>query len=239
MLKSIFKAALLAGILGGIGISFVQELTTTPLILGAEKFEKAESPEYQFSVVNYILSHGLAEPRPNEIVSWGPENGFERFVYSSLANIVIGVGFALLLVSSYAMHKREVSGRIGIIWGMAGYAVFTLSPSLGLTPELPGMMAAELVARQGWWLATAVSMALGLWLLVFRKGLLFTISGVIIIVLPHAVGAPHPIEFDSLVPAALASQFVATSIVIAGIFWVMLGWLSGTFYQRYTAKIET
>jgi cobalt transporter subunit CbtA len=156
-----------------------------------------------------------------------------------LANIVFGVGFALLLAASYAIHGGEINGRIGVIWGMAGFAVFTLSPSLGLPPEVPGSMVAELTARQGWWLAAAASMAFGLWLVTFREGFFFILSGIIIIALPHTIGAPHPNEFGSPVPAGLVGQFVATSIVISAIFWVMLGWLSGTFYRRYTAKIET
>jgi cobalt transporter subunit CbtA len=137
------------------------------------------------------------------------------------------------------MHGGEINGRIGIIWGMAGFAIFTLSPSLGLPPEVPGVMVSELVGRQEWWLAAAVSMAVGLWLMVFCKGPLFILFGVIIIVLPHAIGAPQPNEFGGPVPAVLAGQFVAASIVIAAIFWVMLGWLSGNLYQRYTAKIES
>jgi predicted cobalt transporter CbtA len=82
-------------------------------------------------------------------------------------------------------------------------------------------------------------MAFGLWLVVFREGFFFILSGIIIIALPHAIGAPHPNEFGGPVPAGLVGQFVATSIVIAAVFWTMLGWLSGTFYQRFTANIET
>jgi cobalt transporter subunit CbtA len=239
MLKAIFTAALLTGLLSGIAITIVQETTTTPLILNAENYEKVETTDTQFRLVAYLLSHSQEKLVTEETEVWGPENGIERFAYTTLANIVLGVGFALLLVASYAMHGGQINGRIGIIWGMAGFAVFTLSPSLGLPPEVPGSAVAELVARQGWWLAAAASTALGLWLVIFREGLLFTFSGLIIIALPHAIGAPHPDEFGSLVPAALASQFVASSIVISAIFWVMLGWLSGTFYHRYSAKIET
>ena len=239
MFKAIFTSALLAGILSGVGITLVQHVTTTPLILHAEEFEKAEASDKHFSLVAYTLAHGKEKLGTVKVDVWGPEKGFERFAYTTLANIIFGVGFALLLVASYAMHGDKISGRIGIIWGMAGFAVFTLSPSLGLPPEVPGSMVAELGARQGWWLAAAASMAFGLWLVTFREGLLFILSGIIIIALPHAIGAPHPNEFGGPVPAGLVGQFVATSIVIAAVFWAMLGWLSGTFYQRFTANIET
>jgi cobalt transporter subunit CbtA len=239
MFKAIFTAALLAGMLGGAGITLVQQVTTTPLILHAEEFEKAETSDKQFRHVAYFLTHGKEKLGIKEVEAWGPEKGLERFAYTMLANIVFGFGFALLLVASYAIHGGEINGRIGIIWGMAGFAVFTLSPSLGLPPEVPGSMVAELSARQGWWLAAAASMAFGLWLVTFCEGFFFIFFGIIIIALPHAIGAPHPNEFESPVPAGLVGQFVATSIVIAAIFWVMLGWLSGTFYQRYTVEIET
>ncbi len=239
MFKAIFTAALLAGIISGLGISIIQQVTTTPLILNAEEFEKVDASDGQFKFVAYILAHVEEKLGKGSNKVWGPEKGFERFAYTALANIVFGVGFALLLVASFAMHGSEINGRIGIIWGMAGFAVFTLSPSLGLPPEVPGSIVSELAARQGWWLAAAASMAFGLWIMTFCKGIFFIFSGIIIIALPHAIGAPHPNGFGGPIPAVLASQFVATSIVIAAIFWVMLGWLSGTFYQRYTANIET
>ncbi|MGV8769566.1 CbtA family protein, partial [Pseudomonas aeruginosa] len=53
-----------------------------------------------------------------------------------------------------------------LLWGLAGYAVFCLAPSLGLTTELPGTAAADLVQRQYWWIATAAATAVGLALLV-------------------------------------------------------------------------
>lgn len=34
---------------------------------------------------------------------------------------------------------------------MAGFAAFTVAPALGLPPELPGMMAADLGPRQARW----------------------------------------------------------------------------------------
>lgn len=239
MFKAIFAAALLTGLLGGVGISLVQEVTTTPLILQAEEFENADASDGQFKLASYILAHGEEKHEGESEEQWAPENGLERFAYTTLANILLGVGFALLLVACYTLQGGEMNGRTGIIWGMAGFAIFTLSPSLGLAPGIPGSMAAELVAQQSWWLAAAASTALGLWLMIFRKGALFCLVGLIIIALPHAIGAPRVEEFGDLVPAELAAQFAAASIVTGAIFWAMLGWLSGTFYQRYTAELET
>jgi adenosylcobinamide kinase/adenosylcobinamide-phosphate guanylyltransferase len=49
-----------------------------------------------------------------------------------------------------------------MFWGLAGFAVFTLAPGLGLPPELPAMPAADLLARQVWWIGTAAATAIGL-----------------------------------------------------------------------------
>ena len=40
-----------------------------------------------------------------------------------------------------------------------GFLVFGLAPGLGLTPELPGMLAEELSKRQAWWICTALATA--------------------------------------------------------------------------------
>lgn len=238
MLKNIFVVALLAGFVSGAGISLVQELTTTPIILHAEEYEQADASTGGFLRATYVLAHGTETHKGAAGSAWAPENGLERFGYTALANIVIGVGFSLLLVASYVINGSSITGRIGVIWGMAGFAIFTLSPSLGLAPEVPGSFAAELTARQGWWLASALTAALGLWLMVFRTGWIFAVLGIVIIAAPHIYGAPHPEDFGGPVPAELAGQFVAASLVTAAIFWTMLGWVSGTLYQRIIADSE-
>jgi len=231
MLKNIFVVALLAGFVSGAGISLVQQVTTTPLILHAETYEQAATSTGSFVRVAYTLVH-VGETHEGAQAAWGPENGLERFGFTALANILLGVGFALLLVASYVLYAKPVTGRTGVVWGMAGFAIFVLSPSLGLAPEVPGSFAAELTARQGWWLAAAGTAALGLWLMVFGKGRLYIIAGILIMAAPHLIGAPHPQEMGGPVPAELAGQFAAASLVTAAIFWAMLGWLSGTFYHR-------
>ncbi len=237
MLKHIFVVALLAGFVSGAGISLVQQVTTTPLILQAEEYEQAASTTQGFKHASFILAHGT-ETHDGAAGTWAPEDGLERFGFTALANILLGVGFALLLVASFVIYGKPITGRLGVMWGMAGFAIFTLSPSLGLAPEVPGSFAAELTARQGWWLAAAGATALGLWLMVFGKGWVFAIAGIVIIALPHLVGAPHPDDFGGPVPAELAGQFAAASVVTAAIFWAMLGWFSGTFFQRFASETD-
>ena len=76
---------------------------------------------------------------PAEDEGWAPADGFERFAFSVLANIVTGIGFALVLVAVSEFAGGIGNWRQGIFWGLAGFAAFTLAPGLGLPPELPGM----------------------------------------------------------------------------------------------------
>ena len=87
------------------------------------------------------------------------------------------------------------------------FAVFTLAPGLGLPPELPAMPAAELGARQLWWIATAVATALALGLLFYRRSPFAAVAAVALLVVPHLIGAPQPASHESPDPRRPASQF--------------------------------
>ncbi|MBM3504072.1 MAG: hypothetical protein FJX65_09370 [Alphaproteobacteria bacterium] len=48
--------------------------------------------------------------------------------------------------------------------------------------------------------------------------------------LPHLVGAPRPAEASGPVPAELARQFIAASLLASAVFWLVLGGASGWLY---------
>ena len=56
---------------------------------------------------------------------------------------------------------------------------------------------------------------------------------VILLVLPHVVGAPQPTEGEMLVPETLAHSFVVAVTVTSFLFWVALGVLSAVFFERF------
>ncbi len=79
-----------------------------------------------------------------------------------------------------------------------------------------------------------VTAAAGLWLLAFGRSALWKMAGIAVLALPHVVGAPHPHGGEvGLAPPELAARFAATSIVVSGVTWALIGWLSGTFYRRF------
>lgn len=229
MLLRLFFAAFAAGAIAGLAITVVQHLTTTPLILQAETFENAGTAR---------RSHGHAGVRATEPSDTAHSAGLERIALTALTNLILGIGFALVLNGCFALHGRPVGGSEGVLWGLAGFAVFTLGPAVGLPPELPGMAPGALFPRQGWWFLAAVCTGGGLWLLVFKRGKVAKIAGVLALALPGVIGAPHPESASSVVPAALAGQFAATSIVVSAVFWCMLGWLAGTLHARF-ARLDT
>ena len=228
MFRRVFATALIAGALCGLGISAVQELTTTPLILHAETFEKSGDAALDSGVrfAGRAFAHG-------DSAAGSPTGGLERALYTTLANVLTGVGFALLLAACFALAGRPVDGRTGVLWGIAGFATVNLAPALGLPPEVPGTLAAELAARQGWWLLCATATAAGLWAMALRGGAVWAPLGIALLAAPHLIGAPQPERMGGAVPPELAAQFAAASLVTAAIFWCGLGWLSGALWKRF------
>ncbi len=247
MIRQLFSSAILAGLMAGLLISAVYQFTTVPLILHAESFENIKGQEKAifknpekilYPADNYIIVkasivpvHGSVEQSPGE--AWAPQDGLERIFYTTVTTILTGIGFALLLISGMIMRGDKIDTRRGLLWGAGGFIAFVLAPSLGLPPELPGMVAGDVLARQSWWITTAVASIVGLWLLVFSKKMQYKILAVVIALTPHLVGAPHPEALSSNgVPPELAAQFVTVSIAVGGLFWALIGGFSGYFYER-------
>ena len=224
VITRLLGAALAAGIVAGLIASLGQSMSLTPLILVAEQFE-TEAQGEQASQTQAASAHNHAE-------AWQPDDGIERTAYTVLSNILVGTGFALLLCGCLTLYRGRLDGARGVVWGLAGFAAFSLAPALGLPPELPGSAAAELGARQAWWLSTAVATASGLALLFLRKRTIWRILGAVAIAAPHLVGAPHPPILGGALPAELAAQFAVGSLVIAAAFWIALGGIAGFALRR-------
>jgi cobalt transporter subunit CbtA len=226
--RTIVFTAALAGLLAGLLLTIVQHLGTVPLILEAEVYEQSAAPAAARAPTAAGHDHAGQEHE-----AWAPQDGFQRSAFTALANVVTGTGFALLLVAGFALRGRAIDWRQGLLWGLGGFAVFMLAPSLGLPPELPGMPAAELGSRQAWWLLTAVTTAGGLALLAFRPTPVPTVAAIALLVAPHLIGAPQPVDAEMLVPETLAHRFVVAVTVTNFLFWIALGVLSAVFFERF------
>lgn len=227
--RNIVFIAALAGLTAGLAMTAMQYAGTVPLILKAETFEGAEPAHDHAAAPNAVVA---PHSHDHEEKAWAPEDGFERSAYTALANIVTAIGFALLLVAASELKGGLTGWRQGVFWGLAGFAVFTLAPGLGLPPELPAMPVAELGERQIWWVATVLATGIGLALLVFKQSLPLAVLAVALIVAPHLVGAPQPESFETSVPHALAHDFIVMASVISLVFWVVLGGVAGFARSR-------
>jgi cobalt transporter subunit CbtA len=234
VLYRIFFVGLVAGCLAALAMAAVQQVKIIPLIAAAEVYESAAEPH------GAAMEHGAAA----QAAEWEPKAGLQRVSLTFLADLILAIGFGLALSGSFAIRQafsaHVPDAREGLLWGIAGFAAFALAPALGLPPEPPGMISADIYARQGWWLGTAFATCAGLGLAVFARAWAWRIAGLVVLVVPHLIGAPARPPGEDAVTAAIAAHFVAASLVTAAVFWVVLGLAAGWLYaamekQRLTA----
>jgi cobalt transporter subunit CbtA len=229
LFQRIFFAAVLAGLLAGVAMAALQQWKVVPLILAAEVFE----------TVGAEHAHDTATPaHAHEPAAWAPQGGAERMAYTVLADLLAAIGFALVLAAVSTLAGIEITARNGLLWGLGGFVAFQLAPSAGLPPELPGMPAAELATRQVWWWGTAI--ATGAAVLTIAKFRNWTAIGIaiVLIALPHIIGAPVAPEVPSAVPAHLAAAFAANTLAIGAVFWLTAGPLLGYFNERFARSVS-
>jgi len=221
--RRLLFAALCAGFLSGVFATVAHQIATVPLILEAETYEESSAH----------ASAGVHEHSS----AWEPENGVERTAYTLLADILTGVGFALLVGAGLTLRGGEAGWRQGLLWGLAGFATFTVAPSLGLPPQLPGSEAAPLFDRHLWWLGTTAATGCALALIAFTARARWTILAAVLIVSPHLYGAPEPAEQMAAVPAVLTHHFIIAATVVNFLFWLILGASTGYFHERLQPQV--
>ena len=237
--RNVVFLAAAVGLFAGISLAVLQTFATVPLILQAETYEGAGASTHDHGTAAEPAApagdtHAVQTAgHDHDEGGWAPEDGFERTAFTALANIVTATGFALLLVAASELAGGIASWRAGMIWGFAGFAVFTLAPSLGLPPELPTMPAADLLARQAWWITTVVATAAGLAMIVFRGSPGVAAVGLALILAPHIIGAPQPVSHESMIPADLHHRFVVAVTMTNLVFWVVLGAVTGWLRPRF------
>jgi cobalt transporter subunit CbtA len=232
MLRTILLSALGAGLAACLAITVLQVFTTEPLILHAEEFEGG-GHDHGAAVAAHDHD-GATAPHAHgaEAGEWAPADGAERTLFTALANLVVGVGVSLILLALMVLRGAPIDARRGLLWGAAAFVAVALLPSLGLPPELPGTPAADLFERQAWWIGTALASGLGLALIAFGGHWAVKAGGLVLLILPHAIGAPPPPSHDVAYPGALAGEFVIASLVVSAVLWSFSGAAAGWLYER-------
>lgn len=255
MLRTILLSASVAGLLAAIALTLLQTVWITPLIFAAETYENSTPAAHVTTTTNAEMQESGAAPHEHEHAdehthnhhgdAWQPAAGFERTFFTLISNVVMGVAYALMLAGMYTLWRQPRGIAQGMLFGLAGFAVFFAAPGFGLPPELPGTAAADLGQRQIWWIGTAASTAVALTLLFAqnllstRKRWLLRVLGLVILVIPHIVGAPHPVVAASLAPAELQNHFRVATTVGNVIFWLLLGAISAIAWRKFSAPRQT
>ncbi len=224
--KNLVLSAFTIALVAGLFLSLYQHFFITPIIVASEVYEVIE-PAVE-----------------NEVESWAPDDGVERSSFSFGANFLVCFAYALLLLSAMAT-RSSMKITQGLLWGLAAYFSVFVAPSLGLSPEIPGMEAAHLEGRQVWWLLTILITMISLWLIAFNKPL-FKGFGVILLLIPHLIGAPQP-EIHGFVnsnPEAVQAltllwhDFILQTHLANGFLWLIIGALSAYLTVKFILPLN-
>lgn len=241
MFRNLFLAALAAALVAGTAMSAVQYFRVTPLILEAETYE-VEAPAPTPSASTPLLdaqTAATASAVPHEPAAepWMPQNEVERTAYTMLANLLVAAGFALVIGAVSLIANLPITFANGALWGFGGFIVFSVAPSLGLSPALPGIPAAELLPRQIWWGGTVLATGAAALLLAKSRSALSIAIAIALAAAPHFVGAPLLTgAVESEVPPNLSASYVAATLAAAAVFWLALGATFGKFNDLLAAR---
>ena len=235
MIGRLVLAALIAGMAAGLIYGGVQHVQTTPLILAAEVYEAAPDHDHAAAATDPAVP---SAPAPeNEEEAWAPAEGWQRTLSTTVSSMITGAGFALLLAAVSLLTGLPITPKNGLIWGISGFLAATVAPGAGLAPELPGMPAADLVSRQVWWVATITATGAAIFLIATRRELLWLAAAVVLIALPHIIGAPQPLTHETAVPAGLAARFAANTIAASAVLWSLIGLFLGFALQKFGKEV--
>ena len=247
-------ASLAAALLVGTVQSGIQQWQAVPIVLAAEVYEgqRLEAPSAPVAAPVHVHAEGVAPAHAHEhgaAGEWSPAEGAGRMFWTWTANVLHAFSMALLVfaVMGVCVWRGTAvrSLQLGFLVAAAGWLSFHFWPSLGLPAEIPGMDAARLGSRQGWWLLAAVSAGLACGLLAGLRSPLRWAAAAAWLALPFVVGAPH-ITADPLAGFSgdaqaqlreLGTQFVWATTWVSLSFWLAMGLVCGAAFQRWLRPV--
>ncbi len=213
-----------AGAAAGLIAALLQLYFVQPVLLHAELYESGQ------------LVHFGAE----STVSAHPDlPGFDpvRDVLSMIFTMLVYTGYSMILIALMALAESRgavIDARTGLVWGIAGFVTVHFAPGFTLAPEVPGVAAADVYARQIWWFATVIAAAAAMWLIAFGRNWAAWAAAIVLLLAPHVIGAPEPDVLTGPVPTEIGALFAARAYGVGMMAWVMLGGFAGYFWSRET-----
>ena len=221
MFTRILTSALFAGFAAGLIAAVLQLVFVQPVLLHAELYETGAK-----------LHFGTEGS-----VSHGPALTFDamRDGLSILFAALVYTGYGLMLIAAMALADErgvKITTRKGILWGLAGFITVHFAPAISLPPEVPGSAAADVATRQVWWFSTIAVTGLSMALIAFGQNWKAWGAAIVLLLLPHVIGAPHPDTFTGTTPPELGSLFASRALGVGLAAWVLLGLFAAYFWQH-------
>lgn len=248
LLNRLIWVALVAALLVGSAQTALHQWQAVPILLAAETFEGQKlAPVAPHAHAQAAESQAHDHDGRDAVAEeWAPADGLERTAWTWAANVLHVFSMALLVcaVMCFWVWRRGVSARpmlLGLSVAAAGWLSFHLWPSLGLHAEIPGMDAARLGARQGWWVLAVASAALACATAAFGRKPWRWLAAIAWLALPYVVGAPQ-LQGDPLAGFGaeaqsqlrlLGSQFIWVTSWISATLWLSLGLACGWLFRRW------
>ena len=254
LFQRLIGSALAIAVVVGTLQTGVQRWQATPIIHAAESYESqkmvapAQAAAHNHADPSEPHAHGPAHAT-EAAPTWEPADGAERTFWTWVANLLHTFSMALLVLAVMGVCLwRGAPTRslpLAALVAAAGWLSLHFWPSLGLPAEIPGMDAARLGSRQGWWVLAAASAALACGAVAGLRSPLRWPAAAALLALPFVVGAPH-IAADPFAgfgaPAqtalrALDAQFVQATTWIAVSFWLSMALACGLAFDRWLRPV--
>lgn len=226
MLTRLLVSGLFAGAAAGLIAALLQLIFVQPVLLHAELYESGELVHFGTEAVSAQQELGGIDPLRDGL--------------SVIFTMLTYTGYAFILLAGMAiaeMRGAVITGRNGLLWGVAGFVAFHFAPGFSLAPEVPGVAAADVFALQIWWWATVLTAGAGLWLIAFGRNWMAWGAAAMLLLAPHVIGAPEPDTFTGPVPTEIGAMFASRAFGVGMAAWLLLGCFAGFFWQREGARV--
>ena len=117
LFRRLVMNAVIVGVLAGLLLSVMQVLAVNPISFAAEDFEQANAVEASDDQDRIVA----ADDHHHSHDGWAPEDGTERLFFSFVANVMAGIGFAVMVLALMSQLQLQ-----GIASGLSNF-VFWLA----------------------------------------------------------------------------------------------------------------
>jgi cobalt transporter subunit CbtA len=242
MIQRMVTSALFAGVAAGLLAALMHFAFVQKYILLGEDYESGAAVHFagvkggghDHDAASQEHDHTTHDHGDADETSVLQRNGMTVLFFALLYS-----AYGLIMVAGFGLAQhfgQRISARDGVLWGIAGFVAIQLAPALGLAPELPGTAGPDLTDRQLWWAATAICTATGLAMIGYGRKPIWVALAVVLLALPHLIGAPELDGFTGVAPPEVASAFAARSLAVGLAAWGLMGWLAAWLWDRDTVR---